>query len=494
MIRKRRFFTFLILFITISIFSFSLGLSCGQSQSEKKTKEPLSKWSKEWLEEVVAYIITNDEKSVFLNLPNEEERGKFIENFWKKRDPIPETPENEFKLEYYKRIALANKFFGFSGIEGWRTDRGKIYILLGPPNEIHRDLNPSSSSSTTFQGPNEIWDYWNLQSPKLPYNLEFVFVDKFGTGSYILERGSGLDQGASSPFDMNSLHFYFDYMENVAEAMRNPFENLDKLRGIVTTQVTYNIIPLEPNLFYLKGIEKRTHIPLVIKMPYSALTEKKIEDKYYFALTLNMNVKNNLGQVVLERSKDINFKYTLAELNSLKDKIFQVQTSFTLEPETYKLQLLVIDNFSGKIGTFEQSIQVPRFGSEELKLSDIILSRKGADEKEVGQTEEKRFSELSRVFRFDEELNLYLEVYNLALNRETGLNDLSVEYSFLQNGKLVVHVPSPKTNPTSEKDCRVQTSFRLKNLKPGEYTLQAKVIDGNSGKSQTKEVPFTVIQ
>lgn len=135
-------------------------------------------------------------------------------------------------------------------------------------------MNPTRASLTTFQGPSETWGYWGLKNPRLPYSMEFVFVDKLGTGSYALQRGLSLDGRTSSPLDLSSLHFYFDYLENVAEAMKNPFENLDGLRGIVTIQVSYNFIPLKPDLFYFKASEKTVHIPIIIEIPYSALTQK----------------------------------------------------------------------------------------------------------------------------------------------------------------------------------------------------------------------------
>lgn len=483
--------------ISLSIF-FSFGLSQETSKSEKEKKDPLSKWSKQWLEEVVPYIITGAEKDMFINLPTELERGKFIENFWKKRDPNPETAKNEFKLEYYKRIALANKFYGASGIEGWRTERGKIYILLGPPNDIQRDFRTSSTSSLTFHGPKEIWSYWNLPNPNLPYNMEFVFVDRFGTGNYVLERSLSLGQD-NIAFDMNSLSYHFDYMEYMTEAMKNPFENIDKLKGIVTTQVTYSQIPYEYDLFYFKGPEKRTFVPLVFEIPYSALPQKVIEDEYYFSLTLLVNVSNNLGQIIFEKSRDISFKHTLTEMNSLKDKTFRLQTSFYLEPDAHKIHLVVLDNFSGKVGTTHQEISFPKFDTSEMSLSDIILSSKTDEDeerktvrREGGLVEDKIFSEISKVFQSGQELNTFFEVYNLSLNPVTGLNDFDVEYLFLHNGKLLGQVLSPKSRPTAEKDILVQTTLRLKNFKPGEYILQAKVTDLNSGKSLTKEIQFMV--
>jgi len=486
----------LIFFISLMIPVFFLygGLSQELSQSqEKKEKEPLSKWSKQWLEEVVPYIITDVEKTFFINLPTEEERGKFMENFWKKRDPDPKTPENEFKLEYYRRIALANKFFGASGIRGWRTDRGKIFILLGPPNEIQRDMSPSQMGFSAFHGTKEVWNYWGLSNPRLPYNMEFAFVDKLGMGNYVLERSVRLGEMGSDPFDIGSMHVYFDYMEYMSEAMRNPFENLDKLRGIVTTQVTYDRIPIKYDLFYLKGSAERTHIPLAIEIPYSALTQKEIEGEYHFSLTVLIDVSNKLGQIIFEWSKDIKFKHTSADFESLKDETLRVQTSLSLEAEAYRIHLLALDNFSGKIGTLHQEFSVPGFSIEGLSMSDIILSSERiAVKQQVGSAEMKMLTEVRQTFRPGEELNVYFEIYNLKLNPETNVNNFSVEYFFFHGGKLLSQVSSPPGEQTSDKDCTIQTSFRIKNFKLGVYTLRVKVVDSNSGGSAIKEIRFVV--
>ncbi|MDH7513088.1 MAG: GWxTD domain-containing protein [Clostridiales bacterium] len=495
-----RLFFVSILGLTGSLLLLSSSGFCGEGLQAEKKPDPLSKYSRQWLEEVVPYIITPEERSVFLSLPDEEERGRFIENFWRKRDPKPETSENEFKLEYFKRIALANKLFGQSGIEGWRTDRGKIFILLGPPHEIQRDMNPSRASLTTFQGPSETWGYWGLQNPRLPYNMEFVFVDKLGTGSYILQTGLALEGGISSPLDISSLRFYFDHLENLAEAMRNPFENLDKLRGIVTTQVSYDLIPLKPDLFYFKASEKMVHIPLVVDIPYSRLTKKEINHEYYFSLTLVLSVQDTTGSVLFEKSKDINFKHNLSELTSLTDNSFQLQTSLsvTAESEGHKLCVLAVDNFSGKIGTSEQEIRAPNFNTTELCLSDILLFPQANPERKSERQEttpalETPAREIRRTFRAEEELSVYFEVYNLGLDETKGQNDLAIEYSFLAKGKSLVRIPRQHMDPSREKDCRVHSAFRLKNFELGSYTLEVTVIDGCSGKSLTKGVEFTII-
>lgn len=348
-----------IFFLSIIIILSQPILCQDPSQSEDKKIEPLSQWSKQWLEEVVPYIITGTEKKIFINLPTEVERGKFIQNFWKKRDPNPTTSENEFKMEYYKRIALANKFFGFSGIDGWRTDRGKIFILLGPPQEIQRDMSPSGLGYSGFRGPKEIWNYWGLPNPRLPYNLEFVFVDNLGTGNFALERSVRLGDAGSQNINIDSSHLYFDYLETLAEATRNPFEGLNRLKGIITTQVTYDRIPIDYNHYHLKASEEKTYIFLAVKAPYSAVTQKEIENEHYINLTLLINVSDRLGRIIYERSKDINFKHTREGLEALKGESFQIQASISLEPEDYKIHFLVLDNFSGKIGTLHSNLSDP---------------------------------------------------------------------------------------------------------------------------------------
>jgi GWxTD domain-containing protein len=470
-------------------------LSQEESRSKKAQKEPLSEWSKQWLEEVVPYIITDAEREVFISLPTEVDRGKFIESFWKKRDPDPQTPENEFKIDYYNRIALANKFFGYSGIQGWRTDRGKIYILLGPPSEIQRDMSPTQTAYSSFHGPKEVWNYWGLPNPNLPYNMEFVFVDKFGSGNYVLENSLRLTEMGSSPFDIDSMHYFFDGMQYLSEAMRNPFDNLDKLRGIITTQVTYDRIPIQFELFFLKGDEKRTYVPLTLEIPYSALTYKEVGDELHFSVTAMVDASNRLGQIVFERSKDFEFKYTPADIGTSENKTFHMQTSLSLEPDTYKIHLLILDNLSGAVGTLHQEFRVPDFNTEELSLSDIFLWSEVKTQKRANElTRERISSDSKRTFSPDEEITILFEIYNLVLDPETGVNKFTSEYLVYEGDKLLTRVPTPRTEPTSDKDCRVQSSFRLKNFRPGEYTLRVHVIDSNSGKERSKDIPFSVIR
>lgn len=495
MCRKNNWIVGSIISLMLAFFYPSIAYAQEKTRPEQKEKEPLSEWSKQWLEEVVPYIISDAEREVFISLPTESDRGKFIESFWKKRDPNLQTPENEFKIDYYNRIALANKFFSYSGIQGWRTDRGKIYILLGPPNEIQRDMSPTQTAYSAFHGPKEVWNYWGLPNPNLPYNMQFVFVDKFGSGNYVLENSLRLTDMGSSPFDIDSMHYFFDDMEYLSEAMRNPFDNLDKLRGIITTQVTYDRIPIRFDLFFLKGDEQRTYVPLILEVPYSALTHKEIGKEFHYSVTAMVDASDKLGQIVFERSKDFDIKHMPADTSTIESETFQMQTSLSLEPDTYKIHLLVLDNLSGAVGTLHQEFLVPDFSTEELSLSDIFLwSEDKAQEHENQLTREKIPADSKRTFSSAEEITIFFEIYNLMLDPEIGVNRFTSEYLVYQGDKLLTRVPTPRVEPTSDKDCRVQSSFRLKNFRPGEYTLRVLVIDSNSGKERSKNISFRVIR
>ena len=135
-----------------------------------------------WLDEDVVYIIADEERAAFQRLTTDEERVKFIEQFWLRRDPTPGTAKNEFKEEHYRRIAYANEHFWKSGRPGWRTDRGHMYIVYGPPDELESHPRAAQRLYAT-----EVWLYWHIEG--IGDNLSFTFIDRTGTGDYHLAPG-----------------------------------------------------------------------------------------------------------------------------------------------------------------------------------------------------------------------------------------------------------------------------------------------------------------
>src|SRR6266567_9530108 len=192
-IRKRR-----VMLLAISVcFAGSLHLSAqDQPAQDNSAKPPSSKELKKrqkqlykelgppdriWLEDEVVDIITADERKAFLELSTNEEREQFIEIFWDKRNPDPESPINTAKEEHYRRLAYADERFS-SGIPGRKTDRGRIYIIWGPPDEIEShptggiyDRPPEQGGGSTSTFPWELWRYRHLEG--IGENIEIEFVD-----------------------------------------------------------------------------------------------------------------------------------------------------------------------------------------------------------------------------------------------------------------------------------------------------------------------------
>ena len=463
------------------------------------TREPLSEASRQWLDEVVPYIITPAEKEVFLRLGTEKERGEFIERFWKKRDPNPVTSENEAKLEYYRRIAQVNRLFSTSGISGWRTDRGRIYILLGPPKEVQRDFGSQGSGLSAFTGPKETWQYWDLPNPKLPYNMEFVFVDRFGTGSYVLDQSFRADRGRNTSLDAASVTFQFDALENLSEALKNPFENLGNIKGVITAEVEYDLVPFRWDVFAFKGAPKKDYLPLIVEVPYASMPVKKGDGADLISLNLTMNASDALGRIVFGTSRDVNFRRTAAETASSGELSLDLQASLFLEPGAYTFHLRVLDNYSGKMGTSHREVRVPEFDSGGLALSDLILSPAPIEEPRPagGKAGEAPLPGISLAGSSSEigpgdEVNLYFEVYGLSLDPATGLGRFAAEYSLRQDGRTLSRIPAAPVPPAPERDRRLRNSFRIKDIKPGDYVLRVEITDGVTGRSAWKERAFHV--
>jgi len=479
---------FIVLFPFISI-SRPQSLAEASATVQEIRKEPLSEASKKWLEEVVPYIITAAEREVFLSLPNEEERGKFIENFWKRRDPDPQTPENEFKIAYYRRIAFANKFFTVGGIPGWKTDRGRVFILLGPPSEIQSDYLSGRGSINRPGAVKEIWTYWNLPNPDLPYTLEFTFVDPYGTGDFKLETSLGYKDNASFPFHLQASHLFFDQLEILAEALRNPFEKTEKLRAIITTQVNYNLVSFNCDLFLRKGPEGRAQAIAFLNIPLTSLEAKGADGKNGYSLTLMLNVSNKLGEKVLEKTQDFNFQIEAKEKPPNEPPKYSIPLIVNLPPGEYGFHFLVLDNFSGKIGTLHKSLTCPDFETDRLALSDLFLFSSTSGSKEGLSKWRCPLNE----FRQDEEMTLEFEVYNARLSKETGKAHLLVRILFFKECTLIASSSPVEHTFVGSTEGQIRTSFRLHNFQPGNYRLRVELEDRIAFASCFKEKDLRII-
>jgi GWxTD domain-containing protein len=277
---------------------------CALSRLEKS----LDPDSREFLSKV-RYIISRDERRVLANLP-ESERKPFIEEFWKKRDPKPETEENEFKIEYFRRIEWANRLFSGGGSPGWLQDRGRIYILLGPPDQRY-----TYPRGVTFYGkPMEFWQYGFFQ---------IAFIDDSWTGSYRLDP---------------------DNPEQLAEIMRAQMEwkpqvSVDQTTGAkVSLDCTLNVTIEGPG----KALAR-------ILVPYKEIWGKASPSDPTLRTTLavSLEASDASGKKVWDFKKDYPVAMTEADMAKAAAGEFAIEIPVELASGSYILSLTLtntVDN------------------------------------------------------------------------------------------------------------------------------------------------------
>jgi GWxTD domain-containing protein len=222
---------------------------------------PLPDRYRVWVEEEAVYIITSRERDVFLRLRADKERDIFIEAFWRQRDPTPGTDRNEFREEHYRRIQHANRTYGRSTPKmGWQTDRGRIYIILGPPRTIEQYDNVNNVY------PTEIWFYQGNESLGLPPAFNVIFFKRDGIGDYVL-----YSPAADGPRSLISTAIG-DYRDERA------YEQLRTLEPNLARQ-TLSLIPGENRPYGQASLASETLMAKIAAAPV-----KKVKDSYADAL------------------------------------------------------------------------------------------------------------------------------------------------------------------------------------------------------------------
>ncbi len=494
-----------------------------QSRYDNLTEE---KAAKVWLEEIVPYIITKAEREQFKGLTTSEERVAFIARFWQRRDPTPETPEQEAKLEHYHRLAFANKFFG-AGRPGWRTDRGRIYILLGPPDQIDSD----PMGRWAHQYPTEVWIYRDTPHPLLPPNMEFAFVDRRLTGDYELSfdllgdsdatrrterlmdegfldsmaraevRAMNLGRPGTWRPATDGLSPELERLSELALVSQIPARNLQPLAEEVTARVTFDTSRLEVErlIEFYRASDGYICIPVSLRLPYRDFTYLEKDRYYETRFDVLGRILDGEEQVVNESSRQEFFAVPKDQFESYKDKFLLYQLILYAPPGTHELQLVVRDNASNSIRMMETELQVPDFG-DSLSISSVVLADQIVKQDPAppsGKKDPFTFGEYkvlpnaTRTFKAGGTLHLRFEVYNLALDEE-GKNSIEINYVFRREGKDYRKVSSTYPYPTDRLDRTVISAIPLKVFPPSNYTLVIAVTDQVVGETATAELPFHV--
>lgn len=496
--------------------------SASQSRYDDLTEEEAAKV---WIEEIVPYITTKQERKVYKELQTSEERVRFIDTFWARRDPTPETPENEYQLEHYRRLTYVNTFFR-AGRPGWRTDRGRIYILLGPPNHI--DSDPMGRHAHQF--PTEVWSYSQPPHPILPPNLVIAFVDTRSIGDYEITFNMLADSDSTrrtealmdenfldelARAEVRSMNFgrpgtltsiadglapELERLSELALVAQVPERVVQPLREVVTTDFSFDTTTLEvtPRVEFFRASDGEMAIPVNVDLAYKNFAYVEKGDFYESRFEILGRIVDQDGNSVDEYVGDELFALPKDQIAVLQNQSVLYQLVLYAPPGDYKLQLAVRDT-NQRLRMTESDLSVPAVG-ESLNLSTVLLAEQILELEEPppeGKKEPFTFGKYKVLpsqdgsFQSGASLQVYFEVYNLGLDEE-GKTRVKFEYTFRREGRLFRNVAPTYPFPDSRLNRAIMSSIPLKDFTPADYSLTVKLTDEVTGEAITKQVPFAV--
>lgn len=500
-------------------------------------KPELKNVYKKWLENDVAYIITNEEKKAFKALATDEERENFIENFWRRRDPNPDTEENEYREEYYERIAYANEHFT-SGIPGWKTDRGRIYIAHGKPDSVEshpsggaydRPSHEGGGSTTTY--PFEIWFYRHLDG--IGDGLEIEFVDPTGTGEYRLARdasekdalkfvpGAGLTTaeslGLADKADRivgagsGQLGYQreqdspFRRLEIQTGLMRPPSVKFGDLQSLAGGD-SGTILDKDPVDFDLRIDFFRQSDDRVIAAFTIQTSNKELQFEEVGGLKqATMNIFGRITAVSGKRSgifeDSVTATATTEELTDARDRKSVYQKAIALTPGTYKVDVVVRDVGTGNRGIRNLGFVVPKYDEKKLSTSSLIMASKlrVTTERDIGQQfvigNAKVIPNLTGIYKQGQEVGLYMQVYNAGIDQTTLRPAVDVDYVLTRDGKELLRQKEDWSG-LSDSGQRLTLARLLPTagLTLGDYELKVFIKDRVGGQVIENKGKFTITQ
>ena len=504
-----------------------------QKQQRKKATKELSNDQRDWLNNDVPYIITPAERAAYLQLGTNEERDQFIEHFWDLRNPEPELGENSFKEEHYRRVAYANEHFS-SGIPGWKTDRGHIYILWGPPDEIETHPTGGTYDRPMWQGggststyPWEVWRYRHLD--EIGENIELEFVDPSGSGEYGLARDPGEkdalahvpgaalgisemmnggskaqrftnSNGTALPVPIGAVPANmgeFESLDRYFRVMRPP-EHLKDLTAIVSSRLIRNPMRIDYGVDYLRVTNDSALVPITLQIPNREMAYHDNKGVQSATLNLYARVSTPSGKVVQTFEEVIS--------RDVPDSLFQrtleqssvFQKAVPLRPGLYRLDVVVKDLESGNVGVIATALRVPRFEDETLAAITLVIAdqiepvpagRIGVGPFVFGSYKVR--PRLSREFTVAENLGLFLQVYNLQSDDATHKSSVYVTYRLLKEQREIwMTTENSDSIHQSGEQVTVNRVIPLSAFAPGRYNLEVVVRDRVSGQSITRNAEF----
>jgi GWxTD domain-containing protein len=509
-----------------------------RKRREKDLFNELDSQYKKWLNEDVIYIISPEERSTFLQLSTNEERETFIENFWARRNPDPDSPENTFKEEHYRRIAYANEHYA-SGIPGWKTDRGRIYIMWGPADETDShpsggtyERPPEEGGGETNTYPFEDWRYRYLEG--IGENVTIEFVDPTMTGEYHLTMdpsekdaltyvpGAGLTIAEAMGTASKTQRFQNTDGTHMAESeggqpeSYNEFTRLDlyakiqqappvkykDLEAVVTQRLVRDQVHFDYRFDYLRITSDTVLVPITVQIPTRQLSFVEKSGVDTASMNLFMRITTLSGRIVNTFEDPLTTQVPASLLQQALATSQIYQKAVPLSPGLYRVDVVVKDTTSQNVGVVNARLAVPRFQDDQLSSSSLILAddihRVSSKDIGLGQFvlgDVKVRPKLDAVFTTEGGMGVFLQVYNLKVDDKTHKPDASVEFRVLKekeaNPVLKFDMP-PNKLPEHGEELTLEDRITLGSLPPGKYKLEVAVTDNLAKQTITPFADFTV--
>ena len=522
------------------------------TDKEKKEREKAFKKEasnspyKKWLEQDVRWIISDEELSTFKQLSNNEERDQFIEQFWLRRDPTPDTVENEFKEEHYRRIAYANEHFA-SGIPGWRTDRGRIYIIFGPADNI--ESHPSGGAyqrpieeggGTTSTYPFEIWNYRYIEG--IGQNIDIEFVDPSMSGEYhmTMDRsekdallhvpnagltqfeqmglankaqrftGNGLESLGTSPFNPNPGSKSFDRLETFAKLNRPPAVKFKDLEEVVTHKINVNLMPFDVRADFVRVTGDTVLVPITIQVKNKDVTFLNKDGVQRGVVNVFGRVTTLTGRIAQTFEDTVRVDVPADLLARTLENSSVYWKALLLRPNRYRVDIVLKDVNGDRVGTWSRGIVVPDFGEDKLANSTLIVADQmepvptrnvGSGNFVIGSTKVRprvdgadgkpaTFKRLA-----GQKVNFWMQVYNLGMDEQKKRPSATIEYDIVNTStkkEIVKQVENTEQMGNVGDQLTLQRALPLDKLEPGLYQITIKVNDNISKQTISPTARFTV--
>ena len=517
--------------------------------AQKALRQELKGTYKTWLNQEVPYIITDEERKAFTSLSNDEERDAFIENFWLRRNPNPDSPENEFREEHYRRIAYANEHFA-AGKPGWKTDRGHIYIAFGKPDDIDAhpsggsyDRPPEEGGGTTTTFPFEVWHYRYLEG--IGENIDIEFVDSCQCGDYHFTidrsekdallnvpgagltqyeemnhkdktdrfKGNGIENLGGGPMGDAQQGKEFDRIEMAAKLFAPPPIKFKDLDAFVSEHKLLSgpVFPFDVRTDFVKVTEGMDMVPITLQIKNRDITFVTKEG-------VSKGLVNILGKVTTITGKTVQTFEDTVEVDQpseLLEKTLDRQSVYwkalPLMPGLYRLDIAIKDvNNPDHVGLYGRGIDVPVYHDEKLGASSLILADEmyPVSSRQIGSGNFIIGGDFVRPrvaattipaspvkFKRNQSLNFWMQVYNLGIDETTKSNSATVTYeiSDTASGAVILQKELESKDLGAHSDqLTVEKTLPIAGLQPGKYKVTVKINDAISKQEIAQSAPFVV--